>query len=181
MNAIDDLSPEALRQMLMQFKTAVDAQRHPGAPNLLQDLPHRVLMVGMDDIEDALRAASRPMCIVFKPTCRVPAQEVWAIHQEGEPERLYRCSHAGLFATWLAIKDAGRTNTVRAADFAAPDAAHAANSVRTAIRRTAVEWVETNTGCRPLAAAMRCIEVGADGLIRYVPSNTAPKFDTEPE
>lgn len=130
-----------------------------------------------DAVDEALaRLTERPV-IVFKPVCRLYGAETWAIHRADQPERVYPYNDIGLSAAWLAIQDQCLTDTVRAGDFAKPGAARADTVVRTAIRITALDWVERETGCAELAAALRAIKVEG-GRVRYRPGKAAPRFDT---
>jgi len=110
---------------------------------------------GASFVAAVLRAEERRqrVPVVFRPL----DGDCWAIHHADEAPAVYRCHLAGLHAAWLAIDDAGRTQTLNARDFAQPGALHAARIVRRAIRVTAADWVERTTGCLALAAALRAV------------------------
>ncbi len=131
----------------------------------LYGVPVVVIGALRDAVDEKLARLAR-RAIVFRPRCRAYGSETWAIHWSDEPEAVYACNLSGLTAAWLAIADRGLTNTVRAADFAAPGARRADTVVRNAIRATAADWVERHTPCRPLAAALRAVQV-VGGRVTY--------------
>jgi hypothetical protein len=131
----------------------------------LYGVPVVVIGAVRDAIDASLSRLER-RAVVFRPKCRAFGRGTWAIHWADEPEAVYACNLAGLTAGWLAIADRGLTNTVRAADFAAPGALRADVVVRKAIRVTAADWVERHTPCRPLAAALKAVQV-VGGRVTY--------------
>lgn len=164
MNAYEDLSPPQLTAALQAFMRAA------GPLNL----PHA--RAAFDVLEAAIQQARTP--IVFRPARRDFGAEAWQIHFADQPVQVYPCALAGLTAAWLAIRDRGRSTTVRTCDFAAPGAVRADTVVRTAIRRTAHQWVLRATGCWPLAAALLRVEVRG-GLVVYEPAIDAPVILTD--
>lgn len=131
----------------------------------LYGVPLVVIGAVRDAIDASLSRLTR-RAVVFRPKCREFGSETWSIHWADEPEAVYACDLVGLTAGWLAIADRGLTNTVRAADLAAPGALQADTVVRNAIRVTAADWVERNTPCRPLAAALKSVQV-VGGRVTY--------------
>lgn len=99
----------------------------------------------------------------------------WQIHREGETPAEFACELVGLAAAWAAI-DAGRSRHVDVREFVASGTRQADGVVRTAIRKTAAQWVERHA-CAELASALRCISV-AGGKIVYRPPISAPGIIT---
>ena len=133
----------------------------------LYGVPTAVIVAIREAVNEKLTRLAR-RAIVFRPRCRAFGRETWAIHWADETEAIYACNLAGLTAGWLALADRGLSNTVRAADFAAPGACQADTVVRKAIRVTAADWVERNTPCMALAAALRAVQV-VGGRVTYTP------------
>lgn len=97
----------------------------------------------------------------------------WQIHREGETPAEFVCELVGLAAAWAAI-DAGRSRHADVSDFVS--SRQADGVIRTAIRKTAAQWVERHA-CAELASALRCISV-AGGKIVYRPPTSAPGIIT---
>ena len=155
------MQPDADRlevEYLQRGRKAVQALAMHGVPT--------AVIVALRDAVDEKLARLARRAVVFRPKCRVFGRETWAIHWEDEPEAVFACDLVGLTAGWLALADRGLSNTVRAADFAAPGARQADTVVRKAIRVTAADWVERNTPCMSLAAALRAVQV-VGGMVAY--------------
>ncbi len=108
-------------------------------------------------------------------------KEAFEIGREGEPLRTFRTGLRGVWWVWAAINDQGRHNVLRVCDFSAPgtDPISAAKSASKAIRRTAPDYFARVAPDLPeLAAAARSISI-EDGMIRYHPRSSSPRFSTE--
>lgn len=124
-------------------------------------------------MHDASRRAGRGL--VFKHLGTECSQDVFELGYEGEALRTLRTGERCVWWLWAALNDAGATSTLRAIDFAAPDAAHPDASARKALRKTAAAIVEHYVPeLKTLAAS---VEV-RDGVIRFAPSYRAPRIVT---
>lgn len=130
-----------------------------------------------DLVADELARLAMCRTVVFRPRCRTPGEETWAIHYADQPERIFRNTQTGLLAAWLAIRDAGQTATVRTTDLAAPGAKRPDNIVRDAIRETALPWLGKHADCPELVAAVASIKVER-GLVLFAHKASDPIFDT---
>lgn len=99
----------------------------------------------------------------------------WLIHSEADTPAEFDCELVGLAAAWAAI-DAGRGRHAAVCDFVAAGTRQADGVIRTAIRKTAAQWVERNA-CIELASTLRCISV-AGGRIMYRPPAGVPEILT---
>ena len=122
---------------------------------------------------EAIKRAGR--VLVFKHLGTEGSQEVFELGYEGEPLRTLRTGERCVWWLWAALDDAGKTSTLRAIAFAAPDAAHPDASARKALRKTAVAIVEHYVP--ELKALAASVEV-RDGIIRFAPSYRAPRIVT---
>lgn len=141
---------------------------------------------GIDEMQQpALRAAVRialneavrraGLGLVFKHLGSEGGQDVFELGYEGEPLRTLRTGERCVWWLWAAFDDAGESTSLRAIDFAAPDAAHPDISARKAIRRTAAAIVGRYVP--ELEALATSVEV-VGGVIRYAPSHRAPRIVT---
>lgn len=124
-------------------------------------------------IDDAARRAGRTL--VFKHTGPDGSHDVFELGYEGEPLRTLRTGERCVWWLWAAFDDAGKTSTLRASAFAAPDAAHPDASARKALRKTAAAIVGRYVP--ELEALATSVEV-RDGVIRFAPSYRAPRIVT---
>lgn len=115
-----------------------------------EDLSHRQ----RDAARQAVDAARRPTV-----TFASPRPGVFIVNGQQ-----LDCRHRGMDAGYAAIASPGQ-DLVRAADFAAPEAANPDIVVRRSMRRAA-EFIEPH--CQPLAAVIHSLKV-VKGFVRYDP------------
>lgn len=123
-----------------------------------------------DALEQAKAMQDRPLHF------RSVGGDRWAIHLDGQAERVFWSELLGVRAAWAVI-DAG-ADGVPVERFAKPGATRAGNALRTALHGPAPRWFERVAGSPILAAEAVRISVTRDGRAMYVPSASAPPIVT---
>ncbi|MFI8690758.1 hypothetical protein ACIGHJ_07965 [Stutzerimonas kunmingensis] len=132
---------------------------------MARQLPDTLRLEANRLLDDATEREAAP--VTFRWLGQDGAEDLFEISIEGGPVHVHRTSLRGVWLAWAAINDAGRTKTLRAADFAEPGSPSADKNVSKAVRRTAADWFRS-IGCPQLEIACARISVEG-GLVRYKP------------
>lgn len=132
---------------------------------MARQLPDTLRLEANRLLDDAAEREAAP--VTFRWLSHEGTEDVFEIGAGGTPARTYRTPPRGVWLAWAAINDAGRTKTLRAADFAEPGSPSADKNVSKAVRRTAADWFRS-IGCPQLEIACARISVEG-GLVRYEP------------
>jgi hypothetical protein len=113
---------------------------------------------------------------VFRHVCTDGQHDHFEIGYQGEPLRTVKTSLRGVWATWWVLDDEGKSDTLRAADLAAPDADEPEQSVRRMIHTTAAKQF-ARWAMPELEAAAKACKV-TNGIVRCERPVHAPKVTT---
>lgn len=167
MNYPDNLDPKTTERVLEQVLDLAVVQ----LPELRRDPRLR------EALGRALAPGRQP--VIWRWLGDKNGRSYFEIGIAGVPLTRFATGERSVWWLWAAFNDQGRTDTLRARDFAAPDSKEPGASVRKALRKTAPKIVARHCAAvdTKIKALAPCIKV-ENGVVHFKPGPNAVRIIT---